>query len=123
MGQRGSAAVEFVAVVPLLFLVGLAVLQVAMYAHAKSVVDTAAGEAARVAAVSAEPSEAARRAAEDVLGQAMGGVPLSGISVQHRSVAGLAVVAVEVRARPHLALLPVQPVLTGRGQALVEGQP
>lgn len=121
--QRGSAAVEFVAVLPLLFLVGLAVLQVALFAHATSVVDTAAVEAARAAAVSADPPAAARDAAEDVLAGAMGGVPLTGLVVQRQTVSGLAVIAVEVTAEPRFALLPVQPAITGRGRALIEGQP
>lgn len=119
--QQGNAAVEFVAVVPLLFLIGIAVLQVALFAHAKSLVDMAAVEAARAAAVSADPSAAARAVAEKLLAGTMGGVPLEKVSLQRGSVSGVPVITVEVRARPQLALLPVQPVLTGRGRALVEG--
>lgn len=121
--DRGNAAVEFVAVVPLLFLVGLAVLQVALFAHAAAVVGAAAAEAARVAAVSADPARAARQVAVEVLDEAMGGVPLTGFEVRRETVSGLPVIAVEVRARPDLALLPVDPVISRSGRAIVEVQP
>jgi Flp pilus assembly protein TadG len=115
--------VEFVAVVPLLFLVGLAVLQVGLYAHAKSLVDTAATEAARVAAVSADPVRAARATAQEILGEALIGVPIVGMQVSREYASGLPVVAVQLQARADLYLLPGDPLLSGRGRALIETQP
>lgn len=121
--DRGNAVVEFVAVVPLLFLVGLGVLQVGLYAHAKSLVDTAATEAARVAAVSADPVRAARATAEEILGEALIGVPIVGLQVSSEYASGLPVVAVRLQARADMHLLPGDPLLSGRGRALIEAQP
>ena len=119
--DRGNAVVEFVAVVPLLFLVGLGVLQLALYAHADSLVQEAAAQAARAAAVSADPDSAARTAVQDILGEALVAVPVVGLRVSAESAAGLPVIAVEVKARPEMHLLPGDPVITGRGRALVDG--
>lgn len=121
--DRGNATVEFVAVVPLVLLVGLSVLQFALLAHAQSVVDAAAGEAARVAAVSAEPLAAARSAAEDMIGSALGEVPITGFSMSHGRASGMETVSVTVQARPALALLPDVVEVSGTGRALVEAAP
>ena len=61
-GEAGQAAVELALCLPLLAAIGLALLQVALVARDQVVLTHAAREAARAAAVSAEP-DAARRAA------------------------------------------------------------
>jgi Flp pilus assembly protein TadG len=61
-GQAGQAAVELALCLPLLAAVGLALLQVALVARDQVLVTHAAREAAREAAVSADPA-AVRRAA------------------------------------------------------------
>ncbi len=116
----GNAAVEFVAVVPLLFLVGLTVLQLALLAHAQSVVRAAAAEAARVAAVSADPASARERA-DQIIADALGDVPISDFRLTTGAVSGLPVVAVVIEARPQLALLPDFVTVTGSSRALREG--
>lgn len=119
-GDRGSAVVEFVAVVPLVLLVGLTVLQFALLAHSRAVLGAAAAEAARAAALSDNPATAARATADDVVSDALGDVPVTHFRVQRGSEAGLPVVTVELSARPNLALLPDILEVTGRGHSLVE---
>ncbi len=123
MRDRGNASVEFVAVVPLLFLVGIAVLQLALLAHAQAVVGAAASQSARAAAVSAQPEPAARAAADEVLGTALAGMPVAEFSITEEVAAGIPVIAVRIEARPDLFLLPDVAVVSGIGRALVEGGP
>ena len=118
--DRGNATVEFVAVVPLLVLVGLTVLQLVLLAHAKSIVAAAAAESARVAAVSAAPEPAARQTAAGAVAQGLGGIPMSDFLLTRSEVSGAAVVRVRVEARPRLVLLPDLAVVSGTGHALLE---
>jgi Flp pilus assembly protein TadG len=57
-GERGSAVVDFVFVSVLILALLLAVLQVAVYVHVRTVVTASAQEGARYAAVADVPSEA-----------------------------------------------------------------
>ena len=61
-GARGQAAVELVALVPALLLLGLLAWQIAAAAHAWMAAGSAARAAARAAAVGAPPEAAARAA-------------------------------------------------------------
>jgi Flp pilus assembly protein TadG len=65
--QRGSAAVEFALVVPLVLALLFGVVEVALVARSQLVVISAAREGAREAAASPDPT-AAVRAARQVLG-------------------------------------------------------
>ncbi len=118
--DRGNATVEFVAVVPLLVLVGLTVLQLVLLAHAKAIVSAAAAESARVAAVAAAPQSAAHRTATDMVAEGLGGMPLTDFRLTSHEVSGVPVVTVRVEARPRLALLPDVAVVSGTGHALLE---
>jgi Flp pilus assembly protein TadG len=118
--DRGNATVEFVAVVPLLVLVGLTVLQLVLLAHAKSIVSAAAAESARVAAVSAAPESAARQTAAAAVAQGLGGMPMSDFRLTRSEVSGAAVVTVRVETRPRLVLLPDVALVSGTGHALLE---
>ena len=60
-GQRGQATVEFVAVLPLVAVVGFAVWQAAVAGQAMWLAGAAARAAARAEAIGAEPEPAARR--------------------------------------------------------------
>ena len=55
-GQRGSAAVEFVLVLPLLLVVGLAMLQLGLLVRDRLMVEAAARAGARAAAVADDPA-------------------------------------------------------------------
>lgn len=119
--DRGNATVEFVAIVPLLFLVGLTVLQLTLVAHAKSIVDAAAAESARAAAVSLSPAAAARQTAAEVVSDGLGGLPLTDFAIARGEAADAAVVTVRIAVRPRLALVPDLAVVSGTGHALIEG--
>ena len=121
--DRGNATVEFVAIVPLLFLVGLTLLQLTLVAHTKSIVVAAAAESARAAAVSVSPATAARQTATEVVADGLGGLPLSDFAIARGEVAGAPVVTVQIEVRPRLALVPDLAVVSGTGHALVEGAP
>jgi Flp pilus assembly protein TadG len=118
--DRGNATVEFVAVVPLLVVVGLTMLQLVLLAHAKSIVSAAATESARAAAVSAAPTESAHRAAATVVAQGLGGMPVTDLRLTRDVVAGAPVVTVRVEVRPRLALIPDVVLVSGTGHALLE---
>jgi len=60
-GERGQATVEFVAVLPLVAVVGFAVWQAAVTGQAMWLAGAAARAAARAEAIGAEPEPAARR--------------------------------------------------------------
>lgn len=64
--ERGQAAVELALVMPLVVVFVLGVLQVALVARDQLAVELAAREAARAAAVSADPATAANLAANRV---------------------------------------------------------
>lgn len=62
-GEAGQAAVELALLLPLVVVLVLGVLQVALVGRDQIALELAAREAARAAAVSAEPGSAARAAA------------------------------------------------------------
>jgi Flp pilus assembly protein TadG len=64
--ERGQAAVELALALPVVVVLLLGVLQVALVGRDQLAIELAAREAARAAAVSAEPAAAARLAAERV---------------------------------------------------------
>jgi Flp pilus assembly protein TadG len=64
--EHGQAAVELALALPLVVVLVLALLQVALVGRDQLAVELAAREAARAAAVSADPATAARLAAERV---------------------------------------------------------
>lgn len=66
--SRGQATVELALCLPLLCLLLLGVVQVAVVIRDQLAVQSAAREAARAAAVSAEPNGSAGRAATDAVG-------------------------------------------------------
>lgn len=118
--DRGSAVVEFVLVVPLLVFVAVAVVQLALLGHARSVLLTAAGEGARAGALAGadvRAGEVRARALVDtalrpgVVGAASGGV---------RVIDGLPVMELRLSARvpllPPLGDIDVEVV----GHALLE---
>ncbi len=120
--DRGSAVVEFVGVVPLVFLVGLAVVQLALLAHAKGVVEAAAMEAARVAAIAHPDDRVARQAAQEVIADGLGGAPIEELSLSGGTVSGLPVVTVRIVVAPRLVLLPDVVRISATRQALAQGR-
>lgn len=118
--DRGSAVVEFVLVCPLLVLLAVAVTQLVLLGHTRSVLLTAAGEGARAGALAgADPGAGVARArsladtalAPGVVDHATGGVTV---------IDGLSVLEVRLMARvplvPPLGAIDVEVV----GHALLE---
>lgn len=97
--DRGSAAVEFALVAPLLVGVALVVLQLALTLHIRSTLTAAAAEGARVAALAgSELATGERRTRELLDGNFAGGVVTSVHAtrvVEH----GLLVTQVQIQAR------------------------
>jgi Flp pilus assembly protein TadG len=114
-GERGSVAVEFALVVPVVLLVLLAAVEVAVVARAQLEVVHAAREGAREAAASPDPARAVA-AAQAALGAAGSGAR---ISVQRPHVVG-ATAEVEVWLPHQLgAGLFAGPSITLRGRAVM----
>jgi Flp pilus assembly protein TadG len=72
--ERGTESLELALVAPALMLLIIGVLQFGLWHHANGVVQTAAQEAARVAAAEGAMSEEARARATDVLQTGLGRV-------------------------------------------------
>lgn len=118
--DRGSAVVEFVLVCPLLVLLALAVTQLVLLGHTRSVLLTAAGEGARAGALAgADPGAGVARA------RSLADTALAPVVVDHATggvtvIDGLPVLEVRLMARvplvPPLGAIDVEVV----GHALLE---
>ena len=116
-GERGQAAVELALALPVVVLLLLGMLQVALVGRDQLAVELAAREAARAAAVSADPVAAARLAAERVtplrplqVAVTAGGETVT-VTVTHPSATDVAIVGrviadVELRASVTMAVEP-----------------
>ncbi len=115
--EEGQASVELALVLPLVVVLLLGLLQVALVGRDQLALELAAREAARAAAVSADPAGAARAAAARVIRLepltvdiAVRGDAVT-VTVSHRSrtdvpLAGRLIDDVELRARATMALEP-----------------
>lgn len=120
-GDRGSAVVEFVVVVPLLLLLVLGVLQVGLALHVRATVTAAAAEGARAAALAGGDTRVARARIDDALSTSLASGVVESVSVTRVRRDGLAVVEVRVSARLPLVGLLGPTALDVQGHALVEG--
>ena len=117
--QRGSAAVEFVLVVPLVLAVMLAAVEVAVVARTQLVVSQAAREGAREAATSPDP-ERAVSVVRRFLGDELGSAARVAVARDHL-VGGRAEVTVAVRHRVAAPLFGGWPIqLEARSSMRVE---
>jgi Flp pilus assembly protein TadG len=117
--QRGSAAIEFVLVIPLVLAVLLAAVEVTVVARTQLTVSQAAREGAREAATSPDP-ERAVTVVQHYLGPDLGGGARVAVSRDH-IVGGRAEVVVTVRHRvaaPFFGGVPIE--LQGRASMRVE---
>ena len=119
-GDRGSAALEFALVAPLVLLVALAVLQVALALHVRATLTAAAAEGARRGALADSGMRAAEATTRSVLASTLAGGVVDDVRATTARVDGLPVVAVRIDARlPVLGLLG-PPALVVEGHALQE---
>jgi len=112
--------VEFALVAPLLLLLALAVLQLSLALHVRSVMIAAATEGARLAALAGGDEQAGRARTERILAESIAGTALRGTSVRIDRSGPVAVAAVDVTADlPLIGLLGPTP-LTVTGRAVLE---
>jgi Flp pilus assembly protein TadG len=116
----GSAVVGFVAVVPLLVVVVLAVVQVALALHVRATVASAAADGARAAALADGDPQVARARLESALSTTLADGVVEDVAVTRTAAAGLDVVEVEVRARLPLVGLLGPATMVVHGHALAE---
>ena len=119
-GERGSAAVDFVLVGPLLLLVALGVLQLTLALYVRTTITSAAAEGARAAALSGANLDAGSRRTRTLLGQTMAGDAVRKVSAQREVRDGLLVVTVDVEANLPLVGLLGPRVMRIDGHALAE---
>lgn len=118
--DRGSAAVDFVLVAPLVLVLGLAVAQLALALHVRSTLASAAAEGARRAALAgATPADGRARLDRLLEGTLADGV-VETVGVRAARERGLDVVRVDVQARLPLVGLLGPAVLEVHGHALRE---
>ena len=120
-GDRGSAALEFALVAPLVLLVGLAVVQLALALHVRSTLTAAAAEGARRGALADSGPREAERTTRAVLASTLAAGVVEDVSASTTSIQGLPVVDVRVRARLPLLGLLGSTALVVDGHALREG--
>jgi Flp pilus assembly protein TadG len=118
--DRGSAAVEFVVVVPLLLLVMVAVAQVTLALYVRSTIVAAAAEGARVAATSPSGGAAGVRRTRDALSTTLADGVVESVTARPVHLGGVETVEVVVRARLPLIGLLGPSLLVVRGHALQE---
>jgi Flp pilus assembly protein TadG len=105
-GDRGSAVVDFVLVAPILIVVALAVLQVILVMHVRTVLTSAAAEGARAAALAGADENAGQRRAEAIIAETIASASVDSIDVRREVRGGVPVVALDIDARlPLLGLL------------------
>lgn len=121
-GEAGSAVVEFVLVSGLLTVMFLAILQLGLALHVRTILTGAAAEGARYAAnADRTPDDGVARTRE-LISQALPASYASDVQAGEETVGGRAVVVVTVRARlPLIGFLGFERKLTVRGHALEEG--
>lgn len=118
--DRGSAIVDFVLVTPVLIAVGLAVLQVILVMHVRTVLTSAAAEGARAAALAGADSRAGERRAKSIIAETIAADSVERITVSRQRSGGAVVLAVGIEARLPLLGLLGPTVLHVEGHSLQE---
>ena len=104
--DRGSAIVDFVVVAPLLIAVALAVLQIILVMHVRTVLISAAAEGARAAALADSNPASGERRARAIIGESIAASAVERIEVHPVMSGGVMMMAVSIDARlPLIGLL------------------
>lgn len=99
VSQRGSAAVEFALVAPLVLLIFAALVQIGIAVHVRATLVACAAEGARAGAEAADVEQAALAGTRRALRSSVAEGTVQDISVKQMRVAGARVVGVTVVAR------------------------
>jgi len=104
--DRGNALVDFALVAPILIAVSLAVLQVILAMHVRTVLTSAAAEGARAAALADSDAGAGERRAREIIDESIAASSVESITVHSGMSGGAPVISVDIDARlPLIGLL------------------
>lgn len=118
--DSGSAIVDFVLVAPLLIAVALAILQVVLVMHVRTVLTSAAAEGARAAALAGADPRAGERRARAIIDETIASESVERIVVSRQMTGGATIMALDIEARLPLLGLLGPTVIHVRGHSLQE---
>ena len=118
--DSGSAIVDFVLVAPLLIAVALAILQVILVMHVRTVLTSAAAEGARAAALAGADPRAGERRARAIIDETIASDSVERIVVRRQMAGGATIMALDIEARLPLLGLLGPTVMHVRGHSLQE---
>lgn len=118
--DSGSAIVGFVLVAPLLIAVALAILQVILVMHVRTVLTSAAAEGARAAALAGADPRAGERRARAIIDETIASDSVERIVVRRQMAGGTTIMALDIEARLPLLGLLGPTVIHVRGHSLQE---
>jgi Flp pilus assembly protein TadG len=120
LGEEGNASVEFALIAPLLMLIGLAVLQLMLALHVRTVITGAAIEGARVGALVGSDLVTAEERTREVLLANIAGATVVDVHASHTTLEGVPMIAVQVNAELPLIGVYGPTTMTLTGHAYVE---
>ena len=118
--DSGSAIVDFVLVAPLLIAVALAILQVILIMHVRTVLTSAAAEGARAAALAGADPRAGETRARAIIDETIASESVERIVVSRQVAGSATVMALDIEARLPLLGLLGPTVIHVRGHSLQE---
>lgn len=118
--ESGNASVEFALIAPLLMLIGLAVLQLMLALHVRTIITSAAIEGARVGALVGSDLVSAERRTREVLLANIAGTTVSNVVASRTILEGIPMIAVEVNAEMPLLGVYGPTTMSLTGHAYVE---
>jgi Flp pilus assembly protein TadG len=118
--DTGSAIVDFVLVAPLLIAVALAIIQVVLVMHVRTVLTSAAAEGARAAALAGADPGAGERRARAIIDETIASDSVERIVVRRQIAGGSAIMALDIEARLPLLGLFGPTAIHVRGHSLQE---
>lgn len=119
--DRGSVPVQFALIAPLVALLGIGVLQVALFLHARSIAATAAAEGARRASMSGASTALGVQETRRILGMQLAARSVTSVTASRVMVDGLPMLRVQVRMRVPLAGWVAPVTMRVSGHAVMEG--
>lgn len=117
--EGGNASVEFALIAPLLMLIALAVLQLILAVHVRTVITSAAIEGARVGALVGSDLTSAEERTREILNGSIAGAAISNVTARNTFVGDIPMIAVNVETElPLLGIYgPTTVTMTGHAYA------
>lgn len=120
-GDRGSAAVDFVLVAPIVLLLAVGVLQLALALHVRSTLTSAAAEGARAASLAGADPAAGIARTRVLLGDSLAGAVVRDVEGRLVDAGGVRAMVIRIDADLPLIGLLGPRALSVEGRALAEG--